>query len=452
MTFAANPAEIILAVLGGGSTGTPALLHALRSSQLAGAFGAMRVKLYGRDETRLRRLKEYSLAALRDGEGHSGKSGRAMPASSLRRQTLSVSTHTDIASTLRDATHVLCMVRPGGMAARARDEELALAAGVPADEGLAVGGLRCFLRGRNVIDALAERCARHAPRAFVLQMSSPLGLNVAVTRAVCADKAFGVCELPFTTAQALAREVQMRSGVRWSRHSHAGLNHQSWLYAFRDEKGRDITAQVLSSIGSDELFGTHAARIREIGAVPVHYLRLFLHTRSVLRSQRAAGSRGRSLEKWSRRVLRALCAGDCFDGVRVNQLLSERTMNWFESGVVPVLQALTQRERRRLVLNVPASVAGGPASAIVEVDCEVSSAGVQACRTTPLPPAAANLTRRLIEYERAVLALPPEPKAAQIADALGLHPLTPRRRIPALARALAEAPVETLQAAHREFR
>ena len=433
MTRLTDPADIILSVLGGGGTGTPALLHALRSAQLQGVIGAAHVKLHGRDEERLRRLREYSLSTLPD--RHARSAAFASTAAS-RTVSLSVSIHIDIAAALSGATHVLCMVRPGGMGARARDEELALAAGVPADEGLAVGGLRCFLRGRRVIQALAERCSRHAPHAFVLQMSSPLGLNVAVTRAACGSKAFGVCELPATTAQALALEVQARAGIRWCRHRHAGLNHQSWLYGFRDDKGRDITSQVLESIRSDELFGASAARMRELRAVPVHHLRYYFHTRSVLRSQRSAMPRGRSLEKWSRRVVDALCSGESFDSARVSSALSERTMNWFEVGVLPVLEALTGREPRTLVLNVPAALAGAPASAIVEVDCEVSRAGVRARKTVPLPAKAAALTRRLIEYERAVLSLPPEPLTRQIEQVLDLHPLTPRRRIRSLARAL----------------
>jgi hypothetical protein len=76
----------------------------------------------------------------------------------------------------------MCLVRAGGMNGRARDEALALAAGVPADEGLAAGGLACFLRGRALISALAARCRSFAPSAVFLQMSSPLGLNVAITR------------------------------------------------------------------------------------------------------------------------------------------------------------------------------------------------------------------------------------------------------------------------------
>jgi hypothetical protein len=44
------------------------------------------------------------------------------------------------------------------------------------------------------------------------------------------------------------------------------------------------------------------------------------------------------------------------------------------------------------------------------------------------------LTRRLIDYERALLELPARPGEEQIIEALALHPLAPRDRLRTIAR------------------
>ena len=225
-------AALTLAVLGGSSPATPVLIEALRSSQRAGRLGEIEVRLHGRNLSRLQRVCDYAAQRLRN-EGLSARALTLAPARTL-------------SDALRHATHILCMVRPGGMVGRAHDESLARRARTPADEGLGVGGLSCFLRGRETIIGLAEACARSAPRAHLLQMSSPLGLNVALSRRVFGDRAFGVCELPLTTATKLRQLLPAEVCEQWHSHSHAGLNHQSWLYDFRDAAGRDVTAAVIA--------------------------------------------------------------------------------------------------------------------------------------------------------------------------------------------------------------
>ncbi len=215
---------------------------------------------------------------------------------------------------------------------------------------------------------------------------------------------------------------------RWDSHSHAGLNHQSWLYAFRDAGGKDITTRVLDAIPERTALGVDTAAIRDAGAVPVHYLKMFLHTTREVAAQRGVEPRGAALGRWSALVEEALLGGEA-DDARVDSLLTERRMDWFDEGVVPVLEGLHADQPHHMPLNVPADGAfsGAPPDAIVEVDCEISRHGVQAQAVPPLPSMPAALTRRLMDFERAALALPPRASAAQVAGTLSLHPLAPDR-------------------------
>ena len=421
-------AHTTLTVLGGSSPATPVLITALRRAQAAGRLGTIELRLYGRNRTRLQRICDYAEVA----------------PGTAKLPSLSLAACEDVAGALRGATHILCMVRPGGMSGRADDELLARRANAVADEGLGVGGLRCYLRGRELIESLAQACARHAPRAYLLQMSSPLGLNVALSRRAHGDRVVGVCELPRTTAQRLGVLVEAAAGLRWSSHSHAGLNHQSWLYAFRDARGHDITAQVLAALPADSGLGVTTAKIRELGAIPVHYLRMYFHPRRARAEQKGTRLRGRVLADWAGRVEQALCAAGGPDSPRVDQLLGERRMDWFDEGVVPVLEALQQSQPGAFPLNVPAAAAmpGAAADAIVEIDCSVSNSGVRPKPVPPLPAGPAALTRALLGFERAALGLPRSPTAPMLADVLATHPLAPRGKLGELARALAAVRAE----------
>ena len=181
---AAAREPIRLAVLGGSGSGIPVFMAALRASQEQGRLGAIDVRLFGRNSAKLEGVTSYIERSVLSSPGS---------------KDLAVSAHLQLGEALRNATHVVCLIRAGGMSGRARDESMALAAGVPADEGLAAGGLACFLRGRTLISALAARCRSFAPSAVFLQMSSPLGLNVAITRDAFGPSTYGVCELPLVT-------------------------------------------------------------------------------------------------------------------------------------------------------------------------------------------------------------------------------------------------------------
>jgi 6-phospho-beta-glucosidase len=324
------------------------------------------------------------------------------------------------------------------MSGRARDEALALAAGVPADEGIAAGGLACFLRGREMIRALAAQCRSVAPSAVFLQMSSPLGLNVAVTREIFGAATYGVCELPLVTMRKVMSHVSSRIKHECVRARCAGLNHQSWLYAFIDAAGRDCTTDVLDAIDSADLVDVEPETIREYGAVPMPYLRLYLHTERILALQSRASSRGAELAAWKKKLERAYGCKSAADNHTVHALLAERKMNWFEEGLLPVLEALGRDDQSSMPLSVPCSgsLPGIPSDSIIEIDCGVSRDGAQPLTAPPLPSKPFQLTLRLAAYERAALQLPSRPTQQELAEVLSMHPLTPAGRIHPLAQAL----------------
>ena len=405
-----------LTVLGGSSVSTPLLIEAIGRGVASGALPPVAVRLWGRAAGRMGGVASHGLWRLRDVPG----------------ARVTVDTHTDLAAALDGADAVLGQVRVGGFSGRSTDEAFALAEGLPGDEGLGPSGLSCYLRGRATLDGLADGIARHAPQAVYLQLTSPLGLTVA--RAIRAQglRCYGVCELLGNTARKVAAAVGPRLGVSAFTVRYGGLNHQNWIHVFQDASGIDRTADVLGALDDPSLVQVDPARIRQEGAVPVPYLRLYYHTAAVVRSQQArTRTRGEELDAWAGELEAAYGAGPDLEAAA--RLLAQRHINWYEEGVVPALQGFLGQAPVEIALNglFPGMLPGAPDDAVVEVPCQVQAGVVTPIPVPPLPPGPADLTRRLIRYEAAVLDLPERPDADALSAALVLHPLVPDAEVAA---------------------
>lgn len=380
-----------LTVLGASSPGTRRLLEELGRAVDQGRLARPALRLWARDPERLRAACEGA------------------PGEALRT--------TDPKRALDGAEIVIVQVRPGGQAGRAADEALAVAEGVPGDEGIGPSGLSAFLRGRPAMDRLFEAIARAAPGAWVLVLTSPLGLWVGRASGVFGLRALGVCELPAVTSARVRGLLEPALGPLT--HDTLGLNHQGWLYGWRDAQGRRRDEEVLALLPAGAIPGVDLERIRADGAIPLPYLRLYHHPERELARQRAAGPRGEQLQRWQAAVEAER------DPARRARLLAERAMSWYREGLLPVLEALEHGGHVHLTLSTTLMLPGLPAGAVIELPCDLDPRGPRPRAVGPLPPGPDRLFRRLLAWERAVLALPALPTRAALAELLSLHPLVP---------------------------
>ncbi len=404
-----------IAVLGGSSVSTPALIEALGRVALGGRLPPIVLWLHGRRRARLEAVARYGRNQLQE----LGVSDR-----------ISVSASTEVDRVLNGADLVLCQVRPGGFEGRARDERLALDHGIPGDEGLGPGGLGCYLHGLPAMDVLHAAVARHAPHARLLHMTSPLGLNVARARTVFGLDCVGICELPTATIECIRACVEPALGVRDLRVLHAGTNHQGWLHHFTDPEGRDRTPEVLEAIEDPELVRVDPDLIRREGAVPLPYMRLYYHPERELQTQRsAAHTRGEELRRWADDLQAAYLSSGPVGADRVKALLARRRLHWYRQGTVPAIVAFLGRDCTAIPLNLPGrgALPGVPPEAIVELPCRASRRGAEPRPVPPLPSRPAELNRQIITFEAAVLDLPDAPDQEAIAACLALHPMVTKR-------------------------
>jgi 6-phospho-beta-glucosidase len=215
---------------------------------------------------------------------------------------------------LKGADLVLIQIRNGGYKGRSFDEQFPLQYGIPGDEGLGPGGLSAGVRNWPVVRDVLKQVSLFAPAAFVLILSSPVGLLVrAAEQEFPSIRLAGICELPWTTlietcrvAGCVAEDAQF---------DYFGINHLGWLYGVASERGPIA------------------------GSVPLKYRRLNDDQENVLEEQqRGAGRpRGAALEEISRRAFATYVNGD---GPEVRRFLDMRPTPWYRYGVGPFIEGM----------------------------------------------------------------------------------------------------------------
>lgn len=384
-----------LAVLGGGTPYTAALADALSDREPAVPPGAL--VLAGRDREALDAVGRYVR-------------GRLAPLGWTTAWT------TDARAALRGAGIVIHQIRYGGIAGRQRDEDLARACGLVADETLGPGALQAALRLR---DPLAETCralVEECPDAVVLNLTNPLSLTTARMIRAGVTRCIGLCELPRVTLEAAAAVLgEDPARACWA---YAGLNHRGFIVRLEWD-GVDRIPDLVRRLGADTLNGIRADEIAALHAVPTKYFRLMRSAAPAPEPGRAAflaGLRTRLLEE-----LRA-------DPGRSPPSLQTRDMAWYPHAVVPAIEAL--RSRRPLLREVNALAASG---VVEEGRARVDAAGPGPLLPAPAPAPVETWLAAFREHERCLLDALERPSLSSVRRALEADPLIPADRAEACA-------------------
>lgn len=413
-------ADAAIAILGGSSAWTPLLAVAL--AERASELGEVDIRLLGRDLRRTELVARVCAAqAQRRGAAHRWRAVDSL------------------AAAVDGARVVVNQMRIGGFAARCADEALPLRHGLPGDETIGPGGLSAALRSVPPTVAIGAQVAARAPGCWFVNMANPMGiLTRALAERVPGLACFGLCELPQVTLAAglrLLGKVEVDLCTRPDAVDYVGINHQGFLCRAM-VNGTDVVPAILEALAAREAaagaplapFQIDAAAMRPYAALPLPYLRFYLHRERTVAAQQVSG-RGAVLGDLADRVFAAYRSNP--DG-ELPPLLRQRATPWLELALAPALVALlggpsatlyvtqrnlTQHDRRHLPFL--------PADAIVEQRARVATAGL-----TPLPPTAASLTHparnalldAIATFEREATTAALEPTDRRIRAALAAHP------------------------------
>lgn len=376
-----------VAVLGGSSPFTLALIHALVESPEP--ISVSELSLLGRNEVALGRVAEYA-------RHHMG---------------CRVEAGTNLEVALRGADAVIQQVRFEGMAGREADEGLAQELGLPSDETLGPAALRRALRSAAPLRELADAIRRHAADAWVLNLTNPLSVSTALLHDRGVARCIGVCELPTTTARKAAAQLGVELGLaEWECR---GLNHRSFISRLECD-GEDLLERLIREPNAlAAVSDTPLEQVRELGALPTKYFRLLRGEayETPGRARKLEGLRGHILAE----LERAPTDRPTSLGLRVT--------DWYEEAVVPLLAAIASDTERHLVVNCMADD-----GLVRESLGWVHTGGVRTPTLPPPRPALAEWLDRFEAHERAVLEVVRRPDRERLELAIALDPLIPRER------------------------
>jgi 6-phospho-beta-glucosidase len=359
-----------------------------------------------------------------------------------------VTATTDLDEALRGADFVFSAIRVGGLEGRANDERVALAEGVLGQETVGAGGIAYGLRTVPVAVDIAQRVARLAPDAWVINFTNPAGLVTEAMSRHLGDRVIGICDSPVGLGRRIAKVLGADPREAWI--DYVGLNHLGWVrglrVAGRDELPRLLAdPELLGSFEEGKLFGTEW--LQSLGAIPNEYLHYYYFNREAVRAySEAEKTRGaflrdqqaRFYEEMKRPDAAALTAWDRTRAEREATYMSENRetagagerdaddlSGGYEKVALALMRAIARDERTTLILNVrnQGALSVLDAEAVIEVPCLVDANGAHPVAVDPLPDHATGLVCAVKAVEREVLAAAESGSRTTAVKAFALHPL-----------------------------
>ncbi|MFG2626308.1 6-phospho-beta-glucosidase [Streptomyces sp. NPDC048473] len=419
-----------LTILGGGGFRVPLVYGALLADHAEGRVSA--VTLYDTDADRLTAIARVL-----------GEQAANVP------DAPAVTATTELDEALRGADFVFSAIRVGGLEGRAADERVALDEGVLGQETVGAGGIAYGLRTVPVAVDLAQRIARLAPHAWVINFTNPAGLVTEAMSRYLGDRVIGICDSPVGLGRRIARVLG--ADPDRARIDYVGLNHLGWVRGLqvdgRDELPRLLAnPELLGSFEEGRLFGVDW--LQSLGAVPNEYLHYYYFNREAVRAyQDAEQTRGAFLREqqkgfYARVKDPAAAALPAWDRTRAEREatymsenrevagVGERDESDLESGgyekvALALMRAVARNERTSLILNVRnrTTLSVLDADAVIEVPCLVDANGARPVAVDPLPYHAIGLVTAVKAVERAVLDAAESGSRATAVKAFALHPL-----------------------------
>jgi 6-phospho-beta-glucosidase len=349
-----------VAVLGGSGVATPEFVRALAGLPDGGP--GFQVALHGRHAEKLAVVGRVSARIGGD--------------------RVKVRWTTDIAAALGGADVVLLQVRVGGYRARAFDETFPHEFGLPGDETMGPGGFANSLRTVPVAVALGCEIERHAPRAWVLNLTNPSSVIQLALHRATRLRVIGLCDSPVTMVEGVAAALGVPSaGVRVD---YVGMHHFGWIVRV-DRDGADVTSDALSKAESLPWLHVGGDFVRAVGAIPHPYSGFVFAPGRMFERQRGKRSRGDELAGLEDDLLGEYAAWLESPSGAVPAGLTRRRAIWYEKIIVPVLRDLAGGGPHQHIVNVQnrGTLPGVPDDCVIEVRGYVSGAGV-----TPITPVA----------------------------------------------------------------
>ncbi len=375
---------------------------------------------------------------------------------------LNVSLPETLQEALENASFVVSSIRVGGTAGRIQDETIALKHGTLGQETVGAGGFCLALRTIPVMIDYARQVTRHAPQAWLLNFTNPVGIiSQALLEAGQGDRTVGICDTPREQFESLAHALDIPLDNAFF--DYVGLNHLGWVRRILSQ-GTDRLPELLAS---DERLA-NAYRIplfeisflRRLQLLPTEYLYYYYDPERARRETTARGStRGQLVLRLEEELTQAVASHpdrpesvlEAYDrylasrnasymavetGGRVDEETIARAREHLYSSAagydriaIDVMRAI--RNHRPTVMPVDVANQGAipdlEAADAVEVPCVIDSNGARPLAAGSLPEQVRELVLQVKRYERLTVRAALEESRDLAEQALAANPILESR-------------------------
>lgn len=414
-----------LALIGGGGARTPLLVNGLIRSDLP----IREISLYDPDRSRLALMT--NLARTRAGS-------------------VALTAADTAADAVTGADFVFISIRVGGIAARAHDEATALAHGIVGQETVGPGGFAKAMRTVPHVVAYARDVQAHAPEAWIINFTNPVGIVTQAVRTATGARVIGICDTPTELYEEVRHALEVPSTDSYV--DYFGLNHLGWIREVYHRGEPQLhrlweEPERLARIYRSPLFAREF--LEKLRLLPTEYVYYYYRSADAYANvMRAGTSRAKVIEGLNRQLFADL-AGPSQDPVTVYEsYIAARDAGYMqiESGSAAARVKSPWAEVTgydKIALNtvrgihfdsnaiIPLNVLNRgnlPDLAdedVIEVPCVVNGAGALPLHSGAVPEAVRSLLVHVKEYERLTVEAALSRDVDAATRALARNPLVP---------------------------
>jgi 6-phospho-beta-glucosidase len=359
-----------------------------------------------------------------------------------------VRTYGDARPCVAGADFVLLSIRVGGIAARARDEAVAVAHNTAGQETVGAGGFAMAMRTIPHAVQYAQLVRHEAPRAWTISFTNPVGIVTEAMMKSGGRRVIGICDTPTELFEDVAHTLGLPS--ERCRFDYFGLNHLGWIREVYCDGAAQLQRlwdrpDLLQQIYRAPLFDP--ALLQRLRLLPTEYLFYYYCADAALANIKRAGqTRAQAILTLNQQLFGDLTRPGADRRRIYEDYLAARNAGYMqiESGATQPIARSTWAELTgydKIALNVlraihfnsnaiiPLNVSNAGSLVdledddVVEVPCVVNANGAIPLAAGRAPDPVRDLLRAVKTYERLTVAAAASGATADAERALAANPL-----------------------------
>lgn len=371
---------------------------------------------------------------------------------------------TDPEESFTDVDFVMAHIRVGGLKMRELDEKIPLKYGAVGQETCGPGGMAYGMRSIPGVIELIDYMEKYSPNAWMLNYSNPASIVAEATRILRPNsKIINICDMPVAIKKSMADILGLESENDIIERYY-GLNHFGWWTELYDKEGNDLMPRLKEHVKqwgygakndginnpllAESSWMDTFTKAKDVYAVdpdtlPNTYLKYYLFPDYVVQHSNPEHTRANEVMDHREKNVFAECIRIAEAGTAEGTSIEAGEHAEF---IVRLAGALAYNTYERMLLIVPnnGAIANVEPTAMVEIPCLVSKAGVESLSIGTIPQFQKGLIEQQVSVEKLVVQAYLEKSYQKLWQALTLSKTVPSASV-------AKAILDDLIEANKDF-